>query len=115
MDIKNFTKKLSKSNIGSAGMHDRYITIPKSKVDPELFFGTPPQIINFTDSCINEVFSFPYKKEGNGEYRLSRFGDYLDKHTVNVDDEIYIEKITNGNYSIKIIKKQIGQIKKSSV
>ncbi|MBK6772717.1 MAG: hypothetical protein IPG78_11470 [Ignavibacteria bacterium] len=63
MIISEFEKELSKSNIGSAGMHDRYITIPKTQIDPEDFFGIPPMQVTIKDRCLNKEFLFHIKKK----------------------------------------------------
>lgn len=97
-----FTKELTKSNIGGSGMHDRYITVPKRQIDPEKFFGTPPLTISIKDKCLNKTFDLMYKKEGNGEYRLSQLGDYLDSHIDLVEGDILIFEKKNENFYISV-------------
>ncbi len=99
-----FEKVLSNSNIGAAGMHDRYITIPKTQVNPEEFFGNPPKQITVKDTCFNLKYILPYRKEANGEYRLTRIGDYFDTIKANVGDRIVFEKHSDGQISIQLIK-----------
>lgn len=107
MSQSSFVKKLSRSNLGKAGMHDKYITVPKKKVDPPAFFGYPPKIITCIDKNSGTLYEFPFSHAANGEYRLTQFGNYFDdKHAV-VDDEIFIEKVSsNGsiNYIIDLFK-----------
>lgn len=105
-----FEKELSNSNIGAAGMHDRYITIPKTQVDPEEFFGSPPKQITVKDTCLNLEYNLPYKKEANGEYRLTRIGDYFDTMQANVGDKIIFEKHINGNISIQLMRSSSNTI-----
>ncbi len=97
-----FEKELSNSNIGAAGMHDRYITIPKTQVVPEEFFGNPPKQITVKDACMNLEYILPYKKEANGEYRLTKIGDYFDAMKANVGDKIVFEKQYDGNIYIQL-------------
>lgn len=101
-----FEKVLSSSNMGAAGMHDRYITIPKTQVDPEDFFGIPPGNISVKDFCMDLEYTLPYKKEANGEYRLTRIGDYFDVMSADVGDKILFEKYSNGQIEIKLERKK---------
>lgn len=105
-----FEKELSNSNIGAAGMHDRYITVPKTQVDPEEFFGVPPASITVKDDCMQLEYLLPYKKEANGEYRLTRIGDYFDTMNANVGDRIVFEKLSNGNIIIQLKRKKSDAI-----
>jgi 5-methylcytosine-specific restriction protein B len=105
-----FEKELSNSNIGAAGMHDRYITIPKTQVDPEEFFGVPPDQIAVKDDCMQLEYVLPYKKEANGEYRLTRIGDYFDLMKANVGDRIVFEKHASGNIKIQLKRKNTNVI-----
>ncbi|NLO72057.1 MAG: AAA domain-containing protein [Porphyromonadaceae bacterium] len=110
MKNMKFEKELSNSNIGAAGMHDRYITIPKTQVVPEEFFGNPPKQITVKDDCMNLEYTLPYKKEANGEYRLTRIGDYFDTMQANVGDKIVFEKHNNGSISIKLMRSNSNAI-----
>ncbi len=105
-----FEKELSNSNIGAAGMHDRYITIPKTKIDPEEFFGPPPNQIFVRDSCMGLEYTLPYKKEANGEYRLTRIGEYFDSMSAQVGDSIVFEKYLNGQIFIKLKRRNASLI-----
>lgn len=105
-----FEKELSNSNIGAAGMHDRYITVPKTQVDPEEFFGIPPAQIAVKDDCMQLEYILPYKKEANGEYRLTRIGDYFDTMKANVGDRIVFEKLANGDIKIQLKRQKSDTI-----
>jgi len=105
MKIESFTKRLFPSNLGKAGMHDKYITIPK-KAEPERFFGSPPMYIKAKDDLGIE-YIFPYNKEANGEYRLTRFNDFYLNHNAKIGDYLEITKIVENNtteYKIRIRK-----------
>ncbi|QOD62172.1 AAA family ATPase [Polaribacter haliotis] len=103
MKIENFKKELFDSNLGTAGMHDRYITIPK-KAKPELFFGKPPRAITLKDKCFGVEYKLPFKHESNGEYRLTQLGVFFDKHNAKVGDEIFVENSDSGDFSISLIR-----------
>ena len=92
MDQLSFVKKLYPSNLGEAGMHDKYITIPK-KTDPPAFFGHPPKNITCIDKISGVLYDFPFSNAANGEFRLTQFGSYFDDKNAVVDDEIVIEKL----------------------
>ena len=93
MGQTSFVKKLFPSNLGEAGMHDRYITIP-IKADPPTFFGNPPQDVLCIDKTTGSLYQFPFSRAANGEYRLTQFGSYFEDKNAVVDDEVIIEKIT---------------------
>lgn len=94
--MKNFfTKVLTNSNLGLARMHDRYITVPKSQVDPEKFLGTPPFDFECTDLNSGKVYTFPFNLEGNGEFRLTQFGQFFNDNNAQVGDIVYVEKRTD--------------------
>lgn len=104
--MESFQKKLFSSNLGLAGMHDKYITIPK-KIDPLQFFGAPPKNIIVQDNKGNN-YTLPFNKEANGEYRLARLGDFYDLFNAKPDDTIEIEKHLNSSetiYKIFLLKK----------
>ncbi len=97
MKIIQYLKKLSPSNAGLTEMNDVYITVSK-KANPILIFGDPPLDINFEDITTKEIINLKFKLENNGEYRLSKLGQYVRNKNANRDDNIYIEKrIYNGN------------------
>jgi hypothetical protein len=107
MNKNQFTKKLFPSNLGDAGMHDKYITVPK-KIDPVNFFGNPPKTITCADKVTGILYSFPFSYAANGEFRLTQFGPYFENKNAEINDEIYIEKVNLGTkttYIIDIIKK----------
>ena len=109
MSQSSFTKKLYPSNLGEAGMHDKYITVPK-KADPPVFFGHPPKNVTCIDKNSGILYEFPFSHAANGEYRLTQFGNYFDDKNAVVDDEIFIEKvISNGSikYVIDLLKNRI--------
>jgi predicted HNH restriction endonuclease len=89
------TKTLTDANVakGKKGMHDRYITVPKAQCNPEAFIGVPPLKITCFDVSSEKSYIFNYKKERNGEYRLTQFGAYYDDNNASVGDVIAIEKI----------------------
>lgn len=101
MSISSFVKKLYPSNLGEAGMHDKYITVPQ-KADPPAFFGHPPIKIACIDKNSRVRYDFPFFQAANGEYRLTRFGDYFDDKSAVVNDEIVIEKVISDG-SIKYV------------
>jgi len=113
MKIKNrdsFVKKLYRSNLGLANMKDKYITVPKKNINPVEFFGNPPLDIKFFDKSLNKYFLFPFKKENNGEYRLSKFSNYFSIKEAEPDDEVYIVKVLKSdnkayNYYIDLKKR----------
>jgi hypothetical protein len=84
MEKNSFLKKLTKSNLGLAKMHDTYITVPKKKVNPVVFFGNPPKDIRVKDKTSNRYFNFPFKKQANGEYRLTKFTEYLARNNLGI-------------------------------
>lgn len=88
----SFTKKLTRSNLNLAGMKDQYVTVPKRQVDPEIFFCKPPNEIKFIDKSTKSFFLFPFKKEKNGEHRLSRMRAYYELKGAKVGDQIIIRK-----------------------
>jgi hypothetical protein len=92
MEKNSFLKKLTKSNLGLAKMHDTYITVPKKKVNPVVFFGNPPKDIRVKDKTSNRYFNFPFKKQANGEYRLTKFTEYFYFKKADLGDNVYIEK-----------------------
>ena len=96
-----FVKKLYPSNLGEAGMHDKYITVPK-KSDPPTFFGLPPKIINCVDKNTGTSYTLPFSHAANGEYRLTQLGSFFDDKNAVVGDEVIIEKIIS-EASIKFI------------
>jgi predicted HNH restriction endonuclease len=105
----HFKKKLSKSNIGKSGMHDKYITIPKLQINPIEFFGKPPYDIKIKDKTSKSLFLFPYRYQKNKEYRLSKFSAYFKLKNAEVNDYIFIEKKKNKRdnsyyYIIDLIK-----------
>jgi len=88
-------------------MHDHYITVPKNQVDPSSFFGNPPFEISFVDKDTNKTYVFPFKLQLNGEYRLTKFGEYFDDKKAVIGDQVYIEKVSSINntlYSIDLIE-----------
>jgi 5-methylcytosine-specific restriction protein A len=101
--VNFFEKKISKSNLGLAGMHDKYITIPKTKVDPIAFFGEPSKLITFYDKSLKSFFTFPYKKEKNGEYRLSKLSAYYYLKNAKFGDLVKVTK-SESKYYIDIEK-----------
>jgi hypothetical protein len=92
MSHSSFVKKLYPSNLGEAGMHDKYITVPK-KVDPIAFFGFPPKIVTCVDKISGGAYLFPFSHASNGEFRLTQFGEYFNDKGAEVDDEVFIEKV----------------------
>jgi hypothetical protein len=97
MKIIQYLKKMSPSNAGLTEMNDVYITVSK-KANPILIFGDPPLDINFEDITTKEIINLKFKLENNGEYRLSKLGQYVRNKKAKEDDNIYIEKrISNGN------------------
>lgn len=108
MTKKSFTKKLTKSNLNLAGMKDKYITVPKNQVDPEDFFCKPPAEIKFTDKSSKSYFLFPFKKEKNGEHRLSRLRAFFELKKASVNDQVIIRKKTKKDkstfYEIDLIR-----------
>ncbi|MEL4454844.1 HNH endonuclease [Lutimonas vermicola] len=109
MSQTSFVKRLYASNLGEAGMHDKYITVPK-KADPPTFFGHPPKNITFIDKNTDILYDFPFSHAANGEYRLTQFGNYFDDKNAVVDDEVIINKIISGvsiKYEIDLKKKGI--------
>ena len=100
MSKNSFTKKLTKSNLNLAGMKDKYITVPKNQVNPEEFFCKPPAEIKFIDKASKSYFLFPFKKEKNGEHRLSRLRAFFELKNASVDDQVIIRKIIKKDKSI---------------
>lgn len=100
MAKNSFIKKLTKSNLNLAGMKDKYITVPKDQVDPEEFFGKPPLEIKFIDKDSRGYFLFPFKKEKNGEYRLTRLRAFFDLKKAAANDQIIIKKKIKKDNSI---------------
>lgn len=92
MSKNSFTKKLTKSNLNLIGMKDKYITVPKKQVDPELFFGKPPLEIKVVDKDSKSYFLFPFKKEKNGEHRLTRLRAFFELKRASTDDQIIIRR-----------------------
>jgi len=78
MAKNTITKTLTKSNLNLAGMKDKYITVPKDQVNPEDFFCKPPAEIKFIDKVSKSFFLLPFKKEKNGEYRLTRLRAFFE-------------------------------------
>jgi hypothetical protein len=110
-----FTKKLFPSNLQLAGMHDQYITVP-TKAVPQDFFGTPPLEIKFIDKVSGSYFLFPFKKEKNDEYRLSKFKAYFELKKAQVGDSIQVKKKTKNKiiiYEIDLIKNKENIITKN--
>jgi hypothetical protein len=106
MSQSSFIKKLYPSNLGEAGMHDKYITVPK-KADPPVFFGHPPKNLTFMDKKSGDLYIFPFSHAANGEYRLTQFGNYFNDKNAAVDDEIVIEKVVSPGstkYVIDLLK-----------
>jgi hypothetical protein len=95
-----FKKTLTKSNLNLAGMKDKYITVPKEQINPEEFFFKPPGEIKFMDKASKCYFLLPFKKEKNGEYRLSRLRAFFELKKASVEDQIIIEKKINKNKSV---------------
>jgi len=95
MAKNTITKTLTKSNLNLAGMKDKYITVPKDQVNPEDFFCKPPAEIKFIDKVSKSFFLLPFKKEKNGEYRLTRLRAFFELKKAGVDDKIIIRKKTN--------------------
>lgn len=108
MTKKSFTKTLTKSNLNLAGMKDKYITVPKDQVHPEDFFCKPPAEIKFIDKASKSYFLFPFKKEKNGEHRLSRLRAFFELKKASVNDQIIIRKKTKKDkstfYEIDLIR-----------
>ena len=108
MEKNSFLKKLTKSNLGLAKMNDTYITVPKKIVNPVTFFGNPPKDIKVKDKISKRYFKFPFNKQGNGEYRLTKFTEYFYFKKAELGDNIFIEKINrtknNCYYEIDLIK-----------
>jgi hypothetical protein len=104
----SFIKKLTKSNLGLAKMHDTYITVPKKKVNPVDFFGNPPQEIKVKDKISKRFFKFSFNKHGNGEYRLTKFTEYFYFKKAELGDSITISKFFRNNnifyFEIDLIK-----------
>ena len=110
MGKDSFIKKLTKSNLNLAGMKDKYITVPKDQVDPEDFFGIPPLEIKFIDKDTKSFFLFPFKKEKNGEHRLSRLRAFFDLKKAVTDDQIFIKRLKKKDnsfiYEIDLIRQE---------
>lgn len=100
MAKNSFTKKLTKSNLNLARMKDKYITVPKDQVNPEEFFCKPPAEIKFIDKASKSYFLFPFKKEKNGEHRLSRLRAFFELKNASVDDKVVIRKKIKKDKSI---------------
>ena len=83
MKISQFIKTLTPSNCGIGGMHDVYITISRL-AKPEDIFGFPPFEFDCTDKETGEKVNIMFKLEKNGEYRLSRLGNYIRNKEGNV-------------------------------
>jgi hypothetical protein len=107
MSQSSFVKKLFPSNLGEAGMHDKYITVPK-QIDPSKFFGQPPKNILCIDKKTGIAYEFPFSLAANGEYRLTQFGSFFDDKNAFVDDEVSIEKVFSDSsirYEIDLLKR----------
>lgn len=112
MSRTSFIKKLYPSNLGEAGMHDKYITVPK-KADPPSFFGHPPKTVTCIDKHSGVFYDFPFSHAANGEYRLTQFGNYFDDKNALVDDEIVIEKVVSNDstkYVIDLLKNGVPAV-----
>lgn len=104
--INDFKKKLFPSNLGQAGMHDRYITVPR-RIDPVKFFGKPPKTIELYDEIHHAYYQVPFNKVTNGEFRITRLGDFFNDRNANVGDEIsFLKHEKNGEttFIIELIK-----------
>ena len=88
-------KTLTRSNLGKAGMHDMYISITKEYQKDgtmENFFGNSEKTFDFIDEISKKTYKVNFSPAINGEYRVTKLGEYFRDKRPKVGDEIHISK-----------------------
>ena len=88
-------KTLTRSNLGKAGMHDMYISITKEYQKDgtmENFFGNSEKSLDLIDEISKKTYKVNFSPAKNGEYRITKLGEYFRDKKPKVGDEIHISK-----------------------